>query len=1773
MTLHQAPAPDGEGVEPLAIIGLAVRVPGAFDVTQFWQNLVNGKESVTFFSREEQLARGATPEELEHPSWVSAAPVIDQLEYFDADVFGMTPREAELADPQHRLFLETAHTALEDAAYDPARYPGAIGVYAGTGAGLYEWLNLRANRKLWSAIAGHLNVSTANSPDYVATTVSYKLNLRGPSLTVHTACSTSMVALHLACEAVRNGECDMALAGGVCVEMPHGRGYLGMEGYTSPDGHCRPFDARAEGTLWGSGVGVVVIKRLADALADGDHIRAVVLGNAINNDGSDKVGFSAPSVTGQSEVIAQAIGVAGIDPRTITYVEAHGTGTALGDPIEVSALSRVYGQHVAHRQWCAIGSLKSNIGHLSQAAGIVGVIKAVLALQHGIIPPSVNFNDPNPAIDFENSPFYVVSSPSTFEGVGAPRRAGVSSFGIGGTNAHVVLQEAPTPVTAPVAEPSKPRPAHLLPLSAANPSALQDAVRNLAAHLDEHPELDLADVAHTLRSGRAQHRHRAIAVATDSHDAVSALRDRKRLHVAEAAAGPPKVAFLFSGQGAQYAGMGRQLYEHEPVFAAAVEECLDVIPQLRDLLFDPAAGELLRQTRYTQPALFVIEYALARLWHAFGVRPAAMIGHSIGEYVAAAIAGVFTPADTLRLVASRGRLMQSTPTGSMLAVTLDESEVAQHLPDGLVVATVNGPGTCVVAGETPAVEEFADRLKSQGTGARMLRTSHAFHSPMMDPILPAFEAEVASVPRSAPTMPFLSNLTGTWITDDQACDPAYWAEHLRRPVRFGACLATLLESGPHCLVECGPGRQLSGLARLQAPRDGLAPLQSLPAESERAGDVATISTTAGRLWAAGVPVTLEAPGRRVALPTYPYQRKRYWVDPDPVEAPVPGQDGATAAAMDARPLAAPDWFAVPTWRALPPDPRRAPLNSCLVFSAGPRGDRLVEHLRADGVHVTQVRPGEPYELGNATRIVHLAAIDGEPAGADLDAAWQAQRQGFFSALSLVQQLAVAGQDAQLDLISYGTEDVLSDRLTRPEHATLAGIARVVPLEVPGLAVRRIDIDTDTTSAAIAAELRRPADPGTEIALSAGRRWVLDYQQVSLTDDAPQLRDGGCYLITGGIGGIGITIAEDLAHRAKAHLVLIARTDLPPRERWDAHLARQGVADRAGRAIAAIRRMEHAGATVQTIRADVSDPADLRRVRAQLHSGGHQVNGIIHAAGVPGAGMAEVKNLDDAVAVLRPKLAGTLALRAAFGDLPMDFVVLCSSVTAIAGGLGQVDYCAANAFLDAYARSGHGWPTRVVSVDWGGWAEVGMAVEVAAPEPLRAGTAADRLTHPMLTTREVGILHGTVSADTHWVLDEHRIEELPVIPGTAHLECAREAIAQLLPPPGPGYVVELRDVAFTAPLTVAPDSTTRYEVTVDADGQFQVLSRSTLGARVHVQGSGGWTDPGAAPVIDVATLRARCHRSDVSAQASIVTFGERWNCLRECYLGDGEELALLAASEPAQVDLDRWTLHPAMLDVATSFGSRIAAEYLLPLEYGRVLIRAALPERFYSHLRYRDTGSAGVVAADLTLFDTDGRVLVEISDFVLRRIDPDTVVSGLAREPDQASSAPIIAAPPAGGGIRPADGAQALRRLLAGDLGPQVVVTPIPATAALARARRLTAGSIAADSSVDMTSAAAAAGDDSFVAPRTKLEAELAKVWQDVLGVQRVGAEDDFFTLGGNSLVAVQLIAQVRKVVRVKLPMRSLFETPTLAGLARCVEKLQAEAPAAGDQTIPKLRRK
>jgi amino acid adenylation domain-containing protein len=892
--------------EPIALVGLAGRFPGADSVEQFWTNLCEGRESITFFKDEE--VPGAPPPD-SGLKFVKARGVLERCEWFDAALFGYGPREAELMDPQHRVFLETAWEALESAACDPARFDGAIGVFAACSLNTYLLYNALADRASVEEFArafqvGGYQTLMGNDKDYVATRVAYKLNLRGPSMTVQTACSSSLVAVCEACQSLAAGACDVALAGGVSISFPQQRGYLFVEGsIASSDGHCRPFDASATGTVFGAGAGVVVLKRLSDAQADGDTIYAVLKGWALNNDGARKAGYMAPSAEGQAEVVLAAQERAGVDARTIGLVETHGTGTPIGDPIEVAGLTRAFRRHTADTGFCALGAVKANIGHLEAAAGVTGLIKAALALHHRQLPPVLHFERPNPLLELPQTPFFCPRELMPWPGTETPRRAAVSSFGVGGTNAHVVLEEAPS---APAASSAKS--VHLLPLSARTDAALSASAARLADHLERASGLSLADAAYTLQVGRQTLARRGFVVATSADEAVAALRSSAAFRRGQPLAGAPSVIFLFPGQGSQHVDMGRGLYETEPVFKTHLDECAAILApllgvELRSFLFPPEAERAVREaeltrTRFAQPFIFSIEYALARWWKSLGLDPAAMIGHSAGEYVAACLAGVFTLPDALALLVKRAQLMQDLPPGRMLAVRLPEDEIRPLLPSDVSIAGCNAPALTVVSGPTGSIEHLARQLEEKGIGAKALQTSHAFHSAMMDPALEPFRRAVEATPRRPAGGRFLSTLAGGWISPEAIAAPDYWVRQIREPVRFSAALREAMQIPNAVFLEVGPSQALTTLAaQHDDPAAPVTAVASMRHAKEGLTDEAALLRAVGRLWCSGVAVDWYALHgsplpRRVPLPAYPFERKRYWIEP-----PASAAAGATSTAL------------------------------------------------------------------------------------------------------------------------------------------------------------------------------------------------------------------------------------------------------------------------------------------------------------------------------------------------------------------------------------------------------------------------------------------------------------------------------------------------------------------------------------------------------------------------------------------------------------------------------------------------------------------------------------------------------------------------------------------------------------------------------------------------------------------------------------------------------------------------------------------------------------
>lgn len=1333
--------------QPIAIIGMAGRFPGAGDIESFWSNLCQGKEAITFFTREEMRESGVPEATINDPNYVGARGYLADADKFDAAFFGYSAREAEIMDPQQRLLLECASELFDRAGYDPERYPGMIGVYAGSSMNTYL-ASLQAQYDISSLVSG-LSRVLGSAQDFLTTRVSYKLNLRGPSVNVQTACSTSLVAIHHACRALQDYECDMALAGGASVTFPLKLGHIYVqEGIGSPDGHCRAFDANASGTVGGNGVALVMLKRLDEALADGDRIHAVVRGSAINNDGSSKVGYTAPSVEGQAEAIALAQAAAQCEPDTIDYVEAHGTGTLLGDPIEVSALTRVFGNG-QHRQGpCWLTSLKTSTGHLDAAAGVAGFIKAALSLDHKKIVPSLNFSQPNPQIDFKSGPFKVNTELRVWESSqGRPRRAGISAFGLGGTNAHAVLEEAPE------IEPSGPsREWKLLCLSAKNASALQQATTNLAHFLGQHPETNLADAAYTLQIGRREFPHRRFIVCREVADAVTSLQtlppERAASDVQKSDS--QEVVFMFSGQGTQYPDMARGLYRTERTFSEAIDACCAKLQShlgldLRSVLY-PEAGAVeqaaaqLRRTELTQPALFVIEYALAQLWMSFGIKPAAMIGHSIGEYVAACLAGVMSLDDALDLVAQRGRLMGGLPPGAMLSVPLPESEVKPLLGDRLSIATINSPSMCVVAGPEAEIASFEMALAGKGLAPRRLHTSHAFHSFMMDPILEPFTACVRAIKLNAPELPYISNVTGTWITAEQATDPNYYATHLRHAVQFANGLGQLFAEPNRIFLEVGPGHTLTTLAKRHPARnESHQCIACVRHPDEPRADEAYFMESIGRLWLAGARPDWSAMcagqhRHRVLLPTYPFESKRYWLEAGKL------RPGAERIRRKADPS---EWTYVPSWRRVPaPTGRSAqPAGRWLCFrdqshlcahietalmengssvvsvAAGERFEKL-----ADGRYVLNPAVREDYDLLVAELValsalpdyvlhLWLVAPDGELRTDEAGLA-EVQDRGFFSLIFLVQAFDTQGLTAPLRLavLTSQAQDVSGGELVSPEKAMALGPCEVIGMEYPNIRARSIDIKLDGDlkglGRALASDLLGPwSDP--VVAYRGQYRWVQAFEQIRLavpSSPPALLREGGVYLITGGLGGLGLHLADYLGRMVHAKLVLVGRSPFPEKDGWASWLAEHGEEDATSRKIRRIQAIEKEGAVVLICQADVADELQMAAViaRAETHFGA--LCGVMHAAGAEKRGVP-IRSLQrrDCDTQFRPKQQGLRVLEQLLRDKCLDFCLVHSSLASVMGVMGFVTYVASHLYLDAFVmRHNRAAGTPWTTINWDNW---------------------------------------------------------------------------------------------------------------------------------------------------------------------------------------------------------------------------------------------------------------------------------------------------------------------------------------------------------------------------------------------------------------------------------------------------------------------------------------
>ena len=1304
----------------IAVIGMAGRFPGARNISELWENLKAGKESITIFSEEELKNAGVGDFLLLDPNYVRARGIIEDADKFDASFFDFYPREVEVLDPQQRIFLECSWEALEDAGYNPEKYPGLIGVFGGVGINTYLYAFLNSNKEFISSSEGY-QLSIGNDKDFLSTRVSYKMNLRGPSINVQTACSTSLVATHIACMNLLNYQCDIALAGGSTISFPQKSGYYYQEGMIlSSDGHCKPFDTDANGTVPGSGTGIVVLKRLSDALEDGDHIYAIIKGSAYNNDGASRVGYTAPGVNGQTEVIAAAQAMANVNPESISYIETHGTGTSMGDPIEISALTQAFREHTNKNGFCAIGSVKSNLGHLDTASGITGLIKTALSLYHKTLVPSINYKNPNPKINFSESPFFVNTGLKEWKSNGSPLRAGVSSFGIGGTNVHVILEEAPDINLTSKKEYG------LFLLSAKSKEALNSYTKNLGQYFQNN-NINTIHAAYTLAIGRKHFNERRIVVGNDRLDIAAALEHLDPSKILEASQveenESKNIVFMFSGQGSQYINMGKKLYEKEKVFKENFDYCSNYLNEilevdLHKIVFtdSPDGSYDINDTEFTQPLLFVIEYSMAWLLMSWGINPESMVGHSIGEYVAACLSGVLSLEEALRLVAFRGKLMQSLEKGAMLSLNLPEVEVQPYLINGVSLAAINSDNLTVLSGSLNNISKVEGMLTEKGINYKKLHTSHAFHSEMMDSIISEFEKEVSKINLNPPAIPYLSNVTGTWIQDYEATDPKYYSNHLRYTVRFADNMNELLKDENRVFIEVGPGNTLTTLTKNLIKAKNRLVLPSMKHPKDNFDDYAFLLGSLGRLWLNGINIDWEKfykeeDKHRISVPTYPFERKRYWLKAGKSSSLLGGKSSKNEL----------DWIYVQTWK-------RDELNNELglkdhknyLILSKKRNvliSKLIDYLNSEKQSITNIihqsNQDEECFYSKDDFVVMLQDLDKLnkipdtifcSANSKLDDKMKVPKKASKLALrmnaliDLTRAIKEVGITKNINIVILTNYlfDIIGSEILNIDQSLLLGVAKVVNQEFPNLKCRIIDIDKNVNKKLVESVLDESDFENNNIltAVRNNKKWTREFEnirgKVSMKDRS-LLRNNGIYLITGGLGRIGLAIAGYISENYKVKIVLLNRTS---------NLENSGEIKKR------IELIENKGSEILLIEGDVSDLESMQKGIDKIQKTFGKINGIFHAAGLTGdKAFQPIDYLDteNIFEQLKAKVDGINNINYLMDKSELDFVVLQSSIASVVGGVGLAAYAAANNYLNSFAeKMNREDNTKWISINWDTW---------------------------------------------------------------------------------------------------------------------------------------------------------------------------------------------------------------------------------------------------------------------------------------------------------------------------------------------------------------------------------------------------------------------------------------------------------------------------------------
>lgn len=1345
----------------VAVIGINGRFPGAKDINEFWDNLINGVESIKFFTDEELKASGISKDTYENKNYVKAKGYLDDLECFDAEFFNYSAKDAELMDPQIRIFHECVWGALEDSGYNPEIYKGSIGLYAGATPNLYWEVMAQMSQNCDSA--GQFEASLLYDKDSLTTQVSYKLNLKGPSVTLFTGCSTSLVAIDTAYQALLLGKCDMAIAGGVSVTLPLKSGYMYQSGMIlSADGHIRSFDEKASGMVFGDGVAAVVLKKLEDAIKDGDSIYAVIKGSAVNNDGSMKVGYTAPGVRGQVDVIKSAHNMAKVNPETITYVETHGTATKLGDTVEIKALKQAF--NTEKTGFCKIGTLKSNLGHMVCASGVGGFIKTVLALKYKKIPPSLNYETPNLEINFNDSPFIVNTKLSDWNIEGNPLRAGVSSFGIGGTNAHVVLEEAPVLKSS-----LRKRHWKMLMLSAKTEQALEKMTENLVQHLVKNPDINLSDVCYTLQQGRKKFKYRRTLLAEEVEDAIENLKllDSSKVKTKLIKKEKKSVVFMFSGQGSQYVNMGMELYIMEPIFREEIDRCLNILKDISDLdvkeILYPSeenyqqAAERINETKITQLIIFIFEYALAKYLIKLGITPSSMIGYSFGEYVAAQISGVISLEDVLKVIIIRGNLISSLPKGAMVSVPLTEHELKPIIKEfelktsdkyKISISIINGT-SCIVSGSSEAVDQFETFIKSKKYMCMRVQMSYAIHSPEMNVITDEFEKQIRNIQLNKPQIPYISGVTGTWITNEQATDYKYWIEHLVSTIRFSDGIGELVKEKDSIFVEIGPGRDLCILINKFLEKEPERIVNIVRHKNDSSSDLQFLLTKIAHLWVQGININWnnfysDEERLRLNLPIYPFESKRFWIDGNPYDMIGNiNKDNSINKRMDLE-----DWFYVPQWNrtSISKDDINMQDSTWVVFvDKAEIAVDIINNLETNVKNIIKVYSGNSFKNvndnnfiinpieckdydklfdklnfnGKCIRIVHSWGIDNfDDEDNQYDNFKKSQELGFYSLLYIAKSLSKRdiNKKIYIDVITSNMQEITGEEVIYPEKSTIISAVTVIPQEYSNIRCRSIDTNllggNYFSKQNIINQLTEELSSNVwdSIVGYRGRyRWIKNYEHIKLKsaeDNVIPLKEGGVYLITGGMGNVGYILAEYITRKVKAKVVLTGRTKLPNREEWSYWLYNHDEKDKISDRIRKILNLEKNGSEVLVYNVDSTNENEMINMVIDIEQRFGSIDGVIHSAGIlDGSSFNLINGLNRENCEIQfdSKVYGVWCLEKILRGKHIDFCLLMSSISSVLGGLGYASYAAANIYMESLAQKyNEESDIRWISVAWSEW---------------------------------------------------------------------------------------------------------------------------------------------------------------------------------------------------------------------------------------------------------------------------------------------------------------------------------------------------------------------------------------------------------------------------------------------------------------------------------------